>query len=139
MSKNVFFGLAKAAAVAALFVPFRYEKTEDGFTVSSVLVKVQYKNGLTPAERAEAPEDSTGKTIISIPGILDEQIETVKTLWAKGSAYAAEKREEMLRAAMDRHDETADIVVKTDENVENAAGEASETDVEPAADAQDAL
>ena len=108
MSKNGLIRLAKAAAVAALLLPYRYEKTEDGFTVSSVLVKVQYKNALTPAERAEAPEDSTGKTIISVPGILDEQIETVKTLWAKGTAYAAEKREELLARAVCRQEDAAD-------------------------------
>ena len=102
MSKNGLIRLAKAAAVAALLLPYRYEKTEDGFTVSSVLVKVQYKNGLTASERAEAPEDATGKTVISVPGILDEQIETVKALWAKGTAYAAAKREELLSRAVER-------------------------------------
>ena len=124
MSKNGFIRLAKAAAIAALFVPFRYEKTEDGFTVASVLVKVQHKNGLTPAERAEAPEDSTGKTVISVPGILDEQIETVKTLWAKGSAYAAEKREELLSRAVRRQEEAADTSAEAEENDEIEPAEA---------------
>ena len=131
MSKNGLIRLANAAAVAALLLPYRYEKTEDGFTVSSVLVKVQYKNALTPAERAEAPEGSTGKTVISVPGILDEQIETVKTLWAKGTAYAAEKREEMLARAVRRQENAADEPADAEESDEFSP-------VDDASDAADA-
>lgn len=134
MSKNGFTRLLKAAAVAALFVPYRYEKTDDGFTVASVLVKVQYHKDLTPTELAEAPENTTGKTVISVPGILDEQVEAVKALWAKGSTYVAEKRDELLSRAVER---------QNGEPVENEplaeAKEAVAEAKEALADAKDAV
>ena len=133
MSKNIFGKLLAAVAVAAVVVPYQYERDENGFTLASVLGKVEYRRKLTPSEEASAPDDTKGVTTISFPGLLEDQISAVKRLFTDGAEIYKQKQAELTKKIVEKKkqaqkeaEEAAETLEEKVEDVAEAVEEAVE-------------
>ena len=130
-------GLIRTAALVSLFVPYQFEKTDEGFKVKSIIASVECRKIRTATETAEAPEDTDTVVSVSIPGILADQMNTVKELSSIAKDFLLRKKDEMkekilearkaaAEAASDVAEEVEEIAEEITEAVEEAAEEISE-------------
>ena len=93
--KSALGGLIRAAAFISLFVPYQFERTEEGFKLKSIAVSVECRRIRTDAEAAEAPDEADAVVTVCVPGIVADQVNTMKELSVIAKDLLLKKKESM--------------------------------------------
>jgi len=127
--------LIRTAALVSLFVPYQFEKTEEGFKVKSIIASVECRKIRTDAETAEAPEGVDTVVSVNVPGILADQVSTVKELSAVAKDFILRKKDEMKEKILEARKAAAEVTAEAAEEIAEAAEEVLE-EISEEADAE---